>query len=398
MSLAASLRNVLDVFLTALRLGLTSFGGPVAHLAYFERVYVQRKGWLSSSDYAALVVLCQALPGPASSQTGFLIGWQRAGAWGGLASWLGFTLPSAALMFTFALLTPSFDSQWTQAAVQGLKISAVPVVALAVWDMARKLCPTLRHGGVAAVAAAVSLVVSAGWVQPLVVAGGALAGWLLLKDEASHRIPVNGLVTSRDAWAAVLAAALLFALLLLAATTQGGFWALAEAHYRSALLVFGGGHVALPLLRDALVPQGFISDDSFLAGYGLAQALPGPLFAFSAYLGAAAAPAEQALAWSSGALLAFFAPSLLVALAGARFWRLLASRPNTGNALAGVNAAVVGILAAAFYNPVWSASVHSLWQVFVVGLGFALLKWGKWPPLAVVGLCVGAALLANAAT
>ena len=393
MGLNIPLEMARTVFWTALRLGLTSFGGPVAHLGYFERTYVRQKGWLQPAEYAGLVALCQVLPGPASSQVGFLVGWCQAGPWGGLLSWLGFTLPSALLMLAFALFMPAKPTAWMVPLVSGLMLSAVPVVALAIVDLAPRLCPTWRHRLLALLAGVGCLVLAGGWAHPLVLFGGGLAGMWLLRERPAARLALPAVGYG---WAvgAALALVLLYALLVLAADGSG-FWALAEAHYRSALLVFGGGHVVLPLLRDALIPLQSITDDQFLAGYGLAQVVPGPLFSLAAYIGAEAAPAGHELGWSAGMLLAFFTPALLVALAGAVLWQRLTALAGSGPALGGVNAAVVGLLGAALYRPVGTVALTETWQVACAVLVFALLKWGRWPAAAGVGLCVAAAFAAQ---
>ena len=382
----------------ALWLGLTSFGGPIAHLGYYERTYVRQLKWLSPDEYAGLVGLCQMVPGPASSQVGFLIGLRRAGWGGAFAVWAGFTLPSAILMFAFARLLPHLAGRMTEAALHGLKLVAVAVVGQAVWSMARNLCPDRRRAALALFAAALLLVAGGAFVQIAALLIGAIGGVLLCRDlPAAPGLPAMpiGLKTSGAALALFLI--MLVALPLAGAAAPHGLMALAAICYRAGALVFGGGHVVLPLLRDALVPQGWLSDASFLAGYGVAQAIPGPLFTFAAYLGAAVAPAGSALPWACVALAFMFLPGLLIAVAGLRVWLWLGHYPAARGALAGINAAVVGVLGAALYDPIWLSAVGNGRDVAIVATGFLLLERWRVPPLGIVLFCVGAALVSAAA-
>jgi chromate transporter len=383
-----------EVFRAALRLGLTCFGGPVAHIGYFERAYVERHRWLTAGQFSALVALCQALPGPASSQLGFLIGLERAGLAGALAAWLGFTLPSALVLYAGARLAAHLEGARALAVVHGLQLAAVAVVAQAVWVMARRLlrdAPTIVF---AAAAAVVLLALGGAAMQLAVLAGGALGGALLCR-----RAPLQGaalaLPVSRPlALSALGVFALLFGLLpLAAASSPHGYLGLAWVFYRAGALVFGGGHVVLPLLRDMLVPQGWISDSGFLTGYGLAQAVPGPLFALAAYLGGANAWLPAPALAAALALVSLFLPGLLLALAGASLWGALTGQRTLAAALTGVNAAVVGILAAALYDPVWRAAVHGVGDALVAAAALVLLAAARAPPVAVVALCAGASLL-----
>src|SRR6516162_7893731 len=381
-----------EVLRVALRLGLTSFGGPIAHLGYFERTYVRERLWLSGEQYAALVGLCQILPGPTSSQVGFLIGLHRAGWRGALAAWLGFTLPSALLLYAGARLSAHAQGPLASATVHGLKLVAVPVVAQAVWSMARRLC-TDRSTWLIALAAAGLVFASGGPDAQLVVLAAGLAAGLLWCDPAS--IPPGSAaqdVRPRTAWLALAAFTLLLGLSLFSWHPSPGGFALAQVFYRAGALVFGGGHVVLPLLRAALVPAGWLSDDAFLSGYGLAQAVPGPLFTVAAYLGAMAVPAAPA-GGAALALAAIFAPGLLLALAGSSLWSKLGQQARLGAALTGVNAAVVGVLAAALYNPVWVNAVHDGVDLAVAAIALLLLWSGRAPPLAAVLLCTVASLL-----
>src|SRR5271169_232499 len=385
-----------EVFAVALRLGLTSFGGPIAHLGYYERTYVREREWLSPDEYAGLVALCQMVPGPASSQVGYLIGLRRAGWAGAFAAWAGFTLPSAIVMFGFALLAPRLEGPMTDAVLHGLKLVAVAVVAQAVWSMARNLCPDRARAALALMAAALLLVVNGGLVQIAALLIGAIGGALLCRNlPAAPELPAMPVNLRTGGAALALFLILLVALPLAGAAAPHSLVALAGIFYKAGALVFGGGHVVLPLLRDALVPQGWLSDSAFLAGYGVAQAIPGPLFTFSAYLGAVVAPgaAGAALLWSSVALVFIFLPGLLIALAGLPVWLWLGHHPAARGALAGINAAVVGVLGAALYNPIWLSAVASGRDVAIALAGFVLLERWRVPPLAIVILCVGGALI-----
>jgi len=384
--------GALEVLRAALALGCSSFGGPIAHLGFFERAYVQRKRWLSSDEYAGIVGVCQLLPGPTSSQVGFLVGLHRAGWAGAFAAWFGFTLPSAILMYAFAVGAPRFKGPVQGTLLHGLKLAAVAIVAQAVWSMAKNLCPDFRRAGVATAAAAALLAAPSSSMQFAVLGFGAVAGLALCRrqDAAPWRVIIATRARSAR-WALAVFALTLTTLPLLARRAPHGVIALADIFYRSGSLVFGGGHVVLPLLREALVPGGWISDDAFLAGYGAAQALPGPLFTLAAYLGAACAPAGAAAFWAAAALLCIFLPGLLLAVAGLALWAQLAKVPAARAALAGVNAVVVGILAAALYRPVLTSSIASARDVAIALTALVLLlRWRTAPVLVVLG-CVGAA-------
>jgi chromate transporter len=381
--------HAMEVLLVSLRLGLTSFGGPIAHLGYFERAYVRERQWLSGEQYGALVALCQVLPGPASSQVGFLIGLHRAGWAGAVAAWIGFTLPSALLMAACAVWAARAQGPLAHASVHGLKLVAVAVVAQAVWNMARRLCTDRATAAIAVGTAALLLAIGGSSTQLVALALGALAGaWLCGAAPSAGGAPLVA-VPPRIAWTALaLYALLLLSLPLAAAAFPGGLVALSAIFYRAGALVFGGGHVVLPLLRDALVPGGWISDDRFLTGYGLAQAVPGPLFTLAAYLGACSGAAPGPALGAMVALLSIFLPGLLVAVAGVALWSRLARHPRLGAGLAGVNAAVVGLLAAALYNPVWTTAVRDAADAAVAIIALALLQRWKAPPVAAVAACV----------
>lgn len=384
-----------------LRLGCTAFGGPVAHLGYFRAEFVERRRWLGEEAYADLVALCQFLPGPASSQVGFALGLMRAGALGSLAAWAGFTLPSALLMLAFALGARELAALPAGAgALHGLRLVAVAVVAQAVWGMARTLCPDRERATIAALAAALALLVPAGAGQVGAILLGGIAGIALGRGgpPAGTRAEQRVIGITRQSGAACLAA---FALLLClsvalgpVAREAGQGVALFAAFYRSGALVFGGGHVVLPLLRDAVVARGWVGDDTFLAGYGAAQAVPGPLFSFAAYLGAVMRPAPNGVAGAAVALVALFLPGLLLVTGALPFWDALRRRTAAQAALRGVNAAVVGLLAAALYDPAWTSSVHGAPDFVMVLAGFTLLAAWRTPPLLVVaGGALASALL-----
>jgi chromate transporter len=382
-----------EVLLVALKLGLTAFGGPIAHLGYFERIYVQKRRWLSSEEYASLVSLCQLLPGPTSSQVGFLIGLHRAGWRGALAAWAGFTLPSALLMYAFALLAPADPGARMHAVLHGLMLTAVVIVAQAVWSMGRSLAPDLPRRAIAVAACVPLLFLRSGLAQLLTLLAGAIAGVLLGRSTARAvpKLPAGpGAGFSRSA--AGLFVALLVGLSASALFRPHGAVALADIFYRSGAFVFGGGHVVLPLLQQALVPSGWVSDDRFLAGYGFAQAMPGPLFTFAAYLGAASAPAHASLLWALIALVAIFLPGLLLAVAGLSLLRRIAEQKSLNAILAGINASVVGLLAAALYNPVWLSAIRSVADVITVLVAFVLSQLFKTPPNLAAALCVAASI------
>jgi chromate transporter len=382
-----------EVLQASLQLGLTSFGGPIAHLGYFNREYVQKRRWLSAEEYAALVSLCQLLPGPTSSQVGFLIGLRRAGIFGALAAWVGFTLPSAVLMYAFAMLAPHSPGPFMQALSHGLMLTAVAVVSQAVWSMARSLCPDWQRAAIALAAAALLALHSNAMLQLLALAGGAIAGSIVCRKLKFAIIVLPPATHHRIAWIALTVfCGLLIALPALSAFAPHGPIALASIFYRAGALVFGGGHVVLPLLQNALVPSQWISNEGFLAGYGFAQAMPGPLFTVAAFLGAASAPTGASLPWAVLALLAIFLPGLLLSLVGLSLWSQLARVPRALAMLAGINAAVVGLLGAALYNPIAVTAIHSAFDAGVIILGFVLLQWRRVPPILVAGLCVAASL------
>ena len=373
----------LEVLRVFLKLGLTSFGGPVAHLGYFRREFVVRRAWLDERAYADLVALSQFLPGPASSQTGFAIGLMRAGYLGGLAAWAGFTLPSAAAMTLFAYGEGALRGPVGDGLMHGLKLVAVAIVAQAVMGMAQTLCPDRPRATIAVLALILTAFTPAAWAQIVVILLGALAGFFVCRQSADIAFAGPEPPVSRRMGIAF--AALYFALLALSLVPmRAGTAALAAAFYRSGALVFGGGHVVLPLLRAAVVGPGWVSDGAFLAGYGVAQAVPGPLFTFAAYLGAVASVPPGGVLGAMLALVAIFAPGLLLMTAALVFWRDLRARNDARAAMAGVNAAVVGLLASALYNPVWTSAVRGPVDFAIAAAGFVALIVGRAPPLLVV--------------
>lgn len=382
----------LEVFTVALRLGLTSFGGPIAHLGYFRDEYVVRRQWLDEKSYADLVALCQFLPGPASSQVGMAIGILRAGLPGALAAWLGFTSPSALLLVAFAFGVNAIGMAAAAGWLHGLKVVAVAVVAQAVWGMAKALCPDRQRATLAIAAALVTLSWPSAAGQLISIIAAGLAGCCFLpptalSSPAQAKFPVSrraGIV----AW--LIFFALLIALPALRALTANHWLEVFDSFFRVGSLVFGGGHVVLPLLQTEVVGPGWLTNEQFVAGYGATQAVPGPLFTFSAYLGAAMH------GWSGAGLTltAIFLPSFLLVVGALPFWDLLRANGKFQSALSGINAAVVGLLLAALYQPVWTSAIHSPGDFALSLAGFGLLMYWKWPPWIVVALSAiaGAAL------
>ena len=370
----------------ALRLGLTSFGGPVAHLGYFHNEYVVRRAWLDERRYADLLALCQFLPGPASSQVGIAVGTVRAGYLGGFLAWLGFTLPSAAALIAFALLVGSMDvadAGW----LHGLKLAAVAVVAQAVWGMARTLAVGRERATVAIIAAAFVLFVPTAVAQIAVILTGGLVGVVLFRSDVALG-DADEPSTRRGhgvAWLVLLVVGLI-GLPILAATFEERAVEIVDAFYRTGSLVFGGGHVVLPLIEQEVVPTGWLDESTFIAGYGAAQAVPGPLFTFAAYLGAAFEVEPNGVAGGLLALGAIFLPSFFLVWGVLPFWDRLRAVPSVRAALIGVGAAVVGILAAALYDPVWTSAVFDGRDLALVLIAFGLLVAWKAPPWLVVVL------------
>ena len=368
-----------EVFQVFLKLGLTAFGGPIAHLGYFEREIVERRKWLTQNAYGDLVALCQFLPGPASSQVAFGLGYLRAGIGGGFAASAGFTAPSAVLMIAVAYGFRAISA--FPGFLHGLKLAAVAVVAQAVWTMAVKLCPDRERATLAIAAACVVLSSSIPWLQVAVLAIGALFGWIFLREKEDAGETLHAGRGLLGGWFAWLNIALYFVLLaglpLLSVIFQEHWIQLADAFYRSGALVFGGGHVVLPLLQSQTVSRGWLDQNTFMAGYGAAQAMPGPLFTFSAYLGTVIGHSGFAGLWC---LAWIFLPSFLLLLGALPYWSSLRRNAGAQAALRGANAAVVGILLAALYNPVWTAAVDSSAALIIAMAAFGLLQFWKWWP------------------
>jgi chromate transporter len=376
----------LEVLRVFLRLGVTCFGGPIAHIGYFRAEFVLRRHWIDERSYADLVGLCQFLPGPASSQVGFSIGLMRAGYRGGLAAWTGFTLPSAIALVLFAYGAAELGGPVGIGLLHGLKLVAVAIVAQAVWGMARTLCPDRGRASIA-VAAALIILFSASSVSQLaaILVGGLAGLWLCRTGPPTTTRHVT-VPVSRTAGLVALSVffLLLAGLPVLRGLANSQGLALFEAFYRSGALVFGGGHVVLPLLREAFVTPGWVGDDAFLAGYGAAQAVPGPLFTFAAYLGAVVTPSPHGLTGAVLGLIGIFLPGVLVLVATLPFWETFRKRAGAQAVMRGVNAAVVGLLGAALYNPVWTSSVRTPGDFAIALVGFVLLTVWRAPPLVVV--------------
>lgn len=380
-----------EVFLAFLKLGCTSFGGPIAHLGYFRNEFVTVRRWIDEEAYADLIALCQLLPGPASSQVGMALGWRRAGWRGALAAWLGFTTPSAAIMMAFACGVGFAGDLAHEGWVEGLKIAAVAVVAQAVMGMARSLCPDLPRAAIACAVAIILTLFNAPWAQFACIAGGAVAGGFFggwFRIGAARYVPPD----ARDRRIhGVLCLALFLGLLVLlpclAEVRPTASIRVFDAFYRTGALVFGGGHVVLPLLQRSTVGRGWVSQDTFMAGYGVAQALPGPLFAFSSYLGAVIPPGG--ILGGFLALTAIYLPAVLVLFGALPYWGRLRAAIRARTVLAGANAAVVGLLGAALYSPIWTTTIKDQ-RCFALALAaFAGLQFARLSPWIVVAACAG---------
>lgn len=382
--------SAIEVLIAFAKLGMSSFGGPIAHIGYFRQEFVVRRHWLDEHVYADLVALCQFLPGPASSQVGFSLGLMRAGFLGGLAAWTGFTLPSAIALVLFAYGARALQGPAGSGVLHGLKLVAVAIVAQAVWGMARTLCPDRDRASIAVIATLIILFSASSVAQIGAIAFGGIVGLWLCRTATSPAPLQQQMSVPVSRRSGMLALTVFFLLLaglpILDRLTGSQGLALFEAFYRSGALVFGGGHVVLPLLREATVAHGWISDDVFLAGYGAAQAVPGPLFTFSAYLGAVMGPAPNGLAGAVISLIAIFLPGILVLIGTLPFWETFRKRTWAQAVMRGVNAAVVGLLGAALYTPVWTSSVHAPGDFGIVLAGFVLLTAWEAPPLVVVAV------------
>ncbi|MEE2881691.1 MAG: chromate efflux transporter [Chloroflexota bacterium] len=380
---------LLQVFWVALRLGMTSFGGPIAHIGYFRQEYVVKRSWLDEQSFADVLALSQSLPGPASSKVGIIIGTIRAGLPGGFLAWLGFTLPSATALIIFGYGLQEFtmsNDGW----IQGLKIAAVAVVAQAVWGMSRTLAPDRNRASIAITASIVSLT----WITPftpiiiIVIAG--IIGWKFLKasDVKSNRTAISNRIKP---WVGILALVIFVGLLLGLPVGRQIFGThqtllIIDSFYRSGSLVFGGGHVVLPLLQSEVVKTGWVAKETFLAGYGATQAVPGPLFTFSAFLGTVMTTPPNGVTGGLITLLAIFLPAFFLAIGPLPFWDILRQRSDLQSVLQGVNAAVVGLLLSALYDPIWTSTIHEPLDFALASTALGMLMLWKLPPWAVVTL------------
>ncbi|CAI8727046.1 MULTISPECIES: chromate transporter [Bacillus] len=375
------MKTIIEIFLVSLKLGLTSFGGPVAHLGYFHHEYVQKRKWMDERGYGDLVALCQFLPGPASSQVGIGIGLSRGGLLGAVVAWIGFTLPSVLVLVFFASLLQQFhvvEAGW----IHGLKLVAVAIVAHAIWGMAQKLTPDRNRATIAIITAAIALLFPSAWTQVTLILLAGLLGWLLYRKHEIPSASKTHIPVSRIT--ATLCLLLFFSLLfLLPLLRPFSHWiAMFDSFYRSGSLVFGGGHVVLPLLENEFVLNSMMTKEQFLAGYGLTQAVPGPLFTFASYIGTVLGGALGATI----ATIAIFLPAFLLVIGVLPFWDQVRRLSYVQGALLGINAAVVGILLAAFYNPIWTSTIMSKTDFVIASLLFCLLAFWKAPPWIVVVL------------
>jgi chromate transporter len=375
-----------EVFVAFLKLGLTSFGGPIAHLGYFRDELVVRRRWIDEKGYADLVALCQFLPGPASSQVGFALGLLRGGPLGAAAAWTAFTFPSAILLVLFGLGAASFGGPIGSGIIHGLKVVAVAIVAQAVWGMARNLCPDRERASIALAAVLIAILFAGSIGQITAIVAGGLAGLWLCRTKEDAMTGHVSFPVSRSAGVAalVLFFALLFGLPLFVAATSSQGLAVLDSFYRAGSLVFGGGHVVLPLLEAEVVRPGWVTTDQFLAGYGAAQAVPGPLFTFAAYLGTVLGPEPNGLLGAAIALVAVFVPGFLLLIGVIPFWDAFRARPTAQALMRGANAAVVGILGAALYQPVWTSAIIGAYEFALALTCFVLLMAWKAPPWIVV--------------
>jgi chromate transporter len=387
-------QNTLEVLTAFLKLGLTSFGGPIAHLGYFRNEFVQKRQWVSDGQFAQLLAICQFLPGPASSQLGFCLGLLRGGWAGALVAFAAFTLPSALLLFWFAQIAPQLSGPIGSAVIHGLKLVALVVVAHGLLGMARKLCTDTGRRVIAVLAAVLIVVVGGVWLQIAIILMGAFLGLILLDDV--NDIPESALPVDygrKTGWSLLVIFVLLLVCLPLFAHGSITLLAVFEAFYRAGALVFGGGHVVLPFLEYALVDPGWLAKDDFMAGYGAAQAVPGPMFSLSAYLGSHLPGNSGGILGAGVALMGIFLPGFLLVSSILPLWHTLASHPAAGRLIAGINASVVGILAAALYDPIWVSAVHAGSDIVIALIGLVLLSVWRMSALVVVFWCIFASIL-----
>ncbi|TDR77827.1 chromate transporter [Paludibacterium purpuratum] len=385
----------LSIFLIFLRLGATCFGGPIAHLGYFREEFVRRRQWLDDHAYGDLVSLSQFLPGPASSQVGIGLGLFRGGLTGAIAAWLGFTLPSAIALVLFGLVLAHSGNATGGAWLHGLKVAAVAVVAQALWGMGKNLCPDKERATLAVLAAAAVAAEPSAWTQIMAIAVSALVGWRWLSPaEALPHSPFPVRLSKRAGIIALALFAAILTLLPIYASRSGIYHIqLFDSFFRAGALVFGGGHVVLPVLQAEVVPRGWVSRDAFLAGYGAAQAVPGPLFTFAAYLGAVSTGSANPWLNATIATIAIFLPGFLLMIGALPLWEALRAHPAMQRAMQGVNASVVGLLLAAFYQPVWTSAIHAPGDFTLAVAAFLLLVFWKLPSWLVVMLCAAASSL-----
>ena len=383
------LPTLLELFWIFLRLGLTSFGGPVAHLGYFHNEFVTRRKWFEEQTYADLVALCQFLPGPASSQVGMAIGLNRAGVLGAVVAWVGFTLPSAIVLILFGLGITKYVVNLNAGWLHALKVAAVAIVAQAICAMGVKLCPDKERLFIAVLACAVTLIVPSAWSQVAVIILGGIIGVYFLKNVTQlPHAPMKSVLSKKGgSYLLTVFAFLLIALPFASSLTQAQGVKLFDSFYRAGSLVFGGGHVVLPLLQSEVVPSGWVSENLFMAGFGAAQAIPGPLFTFSAYLGAVSTVPPSGWLGALICLIAAFLPSFLLIVGTLPFWEKLREYPDMRFAMLGINAAVVGILMSAFYHPVWTSGILNLKDFALALAAFLFLTLLKAPSWAVFIAC-----------
>jgi chromate transporter len=383
------LKRVFEVFKVFLRLGLTSFGGPIAHLSYFHDEFVLKRKWIDEHNYAELVALCQFLPGPSSSQVGIALGLLRAGIFGAIGAWIGFTLPSALILLLFALVIKNYGSYLNIGWLHGLKIAAVAIVAQAIFRMGATLCPDKQRATIAVLSSVIAISIPSVFAQIGIILIAGVIGWIFLKDAITlphtpNKININKKIAGISL---IIFFLILFLMPLLSIYINNDSLKLFDSFYRVGSLVFGGGHVVLPLLQSEVVVNGWVSNDEFMAGYGAAQALPGPLFSFAAYLGAISKVGPSSLISSFLCLIGVFLPSFLLIIGIVPFWENFRKYIHLKNAILGINAAVVGLLLSAFYNPVWSNAVHSTKDFSLAIFTFLLLVFWKIPSWVVVILC-----------
>ena len=382
---------MIEVFKIFLKLGLTSFGGPIAHLSYFRSELVQKRRWLSEAQFAQLLALCQFLPGPASSQLGFSLGLIRAGFLGAIAAFTAFTLPSAISLICFANALPLIPNSIKGPGIHGLKLVALVIVAHGLYGMSKKLCPDIQRRIIAVISVVFLLYFTTAWSQIFIVLGGAIASLIFCKKlEDLENLDIPILYGKKTGLILIASFFVLLALLPLAFGNGNMYMKICDVFYRAGALVFGGGHVVLPLLEQSIVETGWLSSDKFLAGYGATQAVPGPMFSFSSYLGTSVFSGQAGLLGAFIALISVFFPGFILLSGILPFWRTISSLPKAKQAIAGVNASVVGLLAAALYNPIWTSSVKNSSDLIIAALGLLFIQKYNAPSILIIAWCVTA--------